>query len=178
MDEEFDILTVKILAGEASAEEQARLEQLMAQKAELKRDFADLKAAWDSVREIGPLARAMEAPPGSIPSARLFALQEAVKKKFGSTSGADSIPQSGELRRQPPTAARRIEPVRGDDVRYGNEASSAFARVKQWFSGTIGLAPMGVAVALLIVMALAGGIFLINRRTTTPTAGGATATDA
>ena len=67
MDEEFDILTVKILAGEASADEQARLERLMAQKAELKRDFADLKAAWDAVREIGPLARAMEAPPGSIP---------------------------------------------------------------------------------------------------------------
>src|SRR6266446_5932865 len=146
MDEEFDNLTVKILAGEASAEEQARLEELMAQKAELKLDFADLKAAWDSVREIGPLAQAMEALPGSVPSARLSGLQAAVKKKFGSTSVEDSIARSGELGRQPQTAARRIEPVRGDNARFGNEARSAFALVKQWFSGTIGLAPMGVAV--------------------------------
>src|SRR2546430_1977483 len=100
MDEEFDILTVKILAGEASSEEQVRLEQLMAQNAELRRDFADLKAAWDSVREIGPLAQAMEAAPASIPSARLSGLQAAVKKKFGSASGEDSMAQAGELGRQ------------------------------------------------------------------------------
>lgn len=170
MDEEFDILTVKILAGEASAVEQARLEQLMAQKPELKRDFADLQAAWDSVREIGPLAQAMEAPPCSIPSARLSGLQAAVRTKFGSTSGEDSIAQSGDLGRPAQTDAKRIEPVRGDNARFGNDASSAFALVKQWFSGTIGLAPMGVAVALLILAALAGGILLNNRRTTAPTA--------
>ena len=170
MDEEFDILTVKILAGEASADEQARLERLMAQKAELKRDFADLKAAWDAVREIGPLARAMEAPPGSIPSARLSGLQAAVKKKFGSRSGEDSIVQSVKLGRQPQTAARRIEPVHEGNFRFGNEPSSAFARVKQWFTATIGMAPMFVAVALLIVIALAGGILLISRRTTVPPA--------
>src|SRR6185503_2641256 len=136
MDEEFDILTVKILACEASAEEQARLEQLLAQNPELRREFADLKAAWDSVREIGPLAQAMEAPPGSIPSARLSGLQAAVKKKFGSTSGEGSMAQSGESVRQAQTATRRTEPVCGDNARFGNEASSAFALVKQWFSGT------------------------------------------
>ena len=145
MDEEFDILTVKILAGEALAEEEERLEQLMAQNPALKRDFADLKAAWDSVREIGPLARAMDAPSGSIPPARLSGLQAAVKKKFGSTSGEDSIAQSGDLRRQPQTAATRIELVRGDNARFGNEARSAFALVKKWFSGTIGLSPAGIA---------------------------------
>src|SRR3989442_1114375 len=138
MDEEFDILTVKILAGEASAEEQARLEQLMAQNAELKRDFADLKAAWDSVREIGPLAQAMEAPPGSIPSPRLSALQAAVKKKFGTTSEEESIALSVELGRQAQTDARRIQPVRGDNAQFGNDASSASALLKKWFSGTIG----------------------------------------
>src|SRR5947208_16081885 len=105
MDEEFDILTVKILAGEASADEQARLERLMAQKAELKRDFADLKAAWGAVREIGPLARAMEAPPCSIPSARLSGLQGAVQKKFRSRSGEDSIVQAAELGRRPQSGA-------------------------------------------------------------------------
>jgi len=121
MDEEFDILTVKILAGEASAEEQARLKELMAQNAGLKRDFADLKAAWDSVREIGPLAQAMEAPPGSIPSARLSGLQAAVKKKFGSTCVEDSIAQSGDLGRQPQTAARRVAGFRRGGTRGGGK---------------------------------------------------------
>jgi hypothetical protein len=174
MDEEFDILTVKILAGEASSEEQARLEQLMAQNPALKRDFADLKAAWDSVREIGPLAHAMEAPPDSIPSTRLSGLQAAVKKKFGSTSGEDAITQSGELGRQAQTTARRFDPVCRENAPFSNETRSAFALLKQWFSETIGLAPMGVGVALLILAALAGGFLLVNRRTTAPTAAGET----
>src|SRR6184192_1187885 len=93
MDEEFDILTVKILAGEASAEEQARLEQLMAQKAELKRDFADLKAAWDSVREIGPLAEALDAPSASIPSEALSKLRAAVRNRFAAVPEDRSVVQ-------------------------------------------------------------------------------------
>ena len=141
MDPEFDILTVKILAGEGSAEEQARLEQLMAQNAQLKRDFADLKSAWDSVREISPLAQAMEAPQGPIPSARLSGLQAAVEKKFGSPSGEDSITESGEVERQAQTATRRIEPGSGHDNRFINEPNFAFGLVKKWFSGTIGLSP-------------------------------------
>ncbi|HTE90943.1 MAG TPA: hypothetical protein VK639_18440 [Terriglobales bacterium] len=172
MDQEFDILTVKILADEASAEEQARLEQLVAQNPALKQDFADLKAAWDSVREIGPVARAMDAPPDSIPSARLSGLKAAVKKKFGSTSGEDSMAQSEALGRQAQTATRRIEPVRGDNARFGHEASSAYALVKKWFTRTIGLSPMGVGVALLILAALAARVLLINLRTIAPIASG------
>jgi len=172
MDEEFDILTVKVLAGEASPAEQARLEQLMAQDAELKRDFADLKAAWESVREIGPLAQAMEAPPSSIPLARLSELQAAVKDKFGSAAGEASIAQSGALGRQVRTSARTIGPVRGEIVRFGNEVRSAYALVQQWFTSMIGLSPTSVAVALVILATLAGGILLNNRKTIAPVSGG------
>jgi hypothetical protein len=169
MNEEFDILTAKVLAGEASPEEQARLVQLLEQNAELKRDFADLKATWDSIREIGPLAQAMEAPPGFVPSARLSRLQAAVKTKFGSAPEEDSIAQSNGLAREAHTTAGRIEPVREDTGRFNDEAGSAFSLVKQWFRGTIGVSPVSAAVGLLILAVLAGGILITNRQTTAPT---------
>src|SRR6185503_13241245 len=172
MDEEFDILTVKILACEASAEEQARLEQLLAQNPELRREFADLKAAWDSVREIGPLARAMEAPPSPIPSARLVGLQAAVKKKFGSASGEDSVALVGELGREAQTAGKRTEHGGGDDDRFDSVTNSPFAIVRKWFGGKIGLAPFGGAAVLLILAAL--GVLLVKRPATAPGAAGET----
>jgi len=67
MDEDFDILAAKVLAGEAAAEEQARLDELLSQNAEFEREFNELQESWNTIRELGTLADALEAPPASIP---------------------------------------------------------------------------------------------------------------
>src|SRR2546421_556345 len=82
MDEDFDILAAKVLAGEAAAEEQARLHELLSKNAELEREFKELQKSWNTFRELGPLADAMEAPPAAVPPERLSQLQELVRSKF------------------------------------------------------------------------------------------------
>src|ERR1041384_3421419 len=89
MKEEFDILAAKTLAGEASGAEQARLKQLVAQSAELDREFSELKAAWNSLREFAPLTEALKAPPASVPHEKLSRLQAAVRDKFNSAIASE-----------------------------------------------------------------------------------------
>src|SRR5438034_6710800 len=82
MNNELDILAAKVLAGEASAEERARLDQLLANNAELRQEFGELQTAADAFRTLGPLARAMDVPPVPVPAECLRELQEAVRQKF------------------------------------------------------------------------------------------------
>ena len=80
---EFEILAAKVLAGEASAGERRRLEELLAQDTSLRAEFAELELARSYVRIIGPLAQALEAQPAPIPEHRLVELQAVVVKTFG-----------------------------------------------------------------------------------------------
>ncbi len=81
-DNEFDLLTTKLLAGEATAEETARLDALLAQDPGRRAEFDELKVAWNALREYGPLTRSLEAPPTPFPEYRLRELQGAVRKHF------------------------------------------------------------------------------------------------
>src|SRR5436190_716184 len=88
--DEFEVLAAKVLAGEATSQEKARLNELFAQDANLRDQFAELELARDFVREIGPLAQALDAPPAAIPEHRLRALQKVVTQNFGSQPRPES----------------------------------------------------------------------------------------
>src|SRR5207247_3194444 len=79
MGEDFDILAAKVLAGEASAEESSRLQEMLSQTDELRKEFAALEVTWQHLRAAGPLVKAMDAPPTPIPPERLRQLQQAVR---------------------------------------------------------------------------------------------------
>src|SRR5688572_12526669 len=95
MAEEFDILAVKVLAGEATPAEAARLEHLLRQDSALRVEFAELKEGRRTLKELGPLARALEAPPAEPPPERLRQWQAQLGgKSRGSESG---VPAAGSL---------------------------------------------------------------------------------
>ena len=79
-DEEYDILVSRVLAGEASLEEKARLEALLARDEGRRSEFEELKASWEMLREFGPAAEAMDAPMIPLPEYRLAELQGAVRR--------------------------------------------------------------------------------------------------
>jgi hypothetical protein len=84
MAEEFEILAAKVLAGEATAQETARLEELLAQDPALRAEYAEVQASWAALKELGPLAQAMDAPPAEPPPERLKQWQTEVEHKFHS----------------------------------------------------------------------------------------------
>ncbi len=84
--EEFDILTSKALAGEAAADETARLDSLLAKDPVRRAEFDELRTAWTALREYGPLIRSLEPPPVPFPEYRLRELQGAVQKHFPAKS--------------------------------------------------------------------------------------------
>jgi len=79
-EEEFEILAEKLLAGEASAEEKMHLDRLMAQDAALRHKMRDLALARTVLKQIGPLAEAVNAAPVAIPETRLRELQDFVRQ--------------------------------------------------------------------------------------------------
>ncbi len=80
--EEFDILTSKVLAGEASADELALLNSLLDQNPARRAEFDELRTAWKALREFSPVTRSLELPPASFPEYRMGELQSAVRKHF------------------------------------------------------------------------------------------------
>src|ERR1041384_8138793 len=131
MKEEFDILAAKTLAGEASVAEPARLKQLVAQSAELDREFSELKAAWNSLREFTPLAESLKAPPASVPCEKLSRLQAAVRDKFSSATASEdhsTAQHNAPVRHARPVVSNMDgQPDRSGNARLGNEAKSGFA---------------------------------------------------
>ncbi len=80
--EEFDILTSKVLAGEASEGELALLNSVLEQDPARRAEFDELRTAWKALREFGPATRSLEPPPAPFPEYRLGELQSAVRKQF------------------------------------------------------------------------------------------------
>jgi hypothetical protein len=78
-DDGFEILAAKVLAGEATAEEQRRLQTLLADKPSLRQQFAELGLARKVLRELTPLTQAVHQSDVPIPEERLRALQEIVR---------------------------------------------------------------------------------------------------
>src|SRR5439155_18072244 len=98
MGEDFDILAAKVLAGEASAEESSRLQEMLSQSDELRKEFAALEMTWQHLRVAGPLVKAMDAPPTPIPPERLRQLQQAVREKVrgaAAAAGEKAVSSSG-----------------------------------------------------------------------------------
>src|SRR5690349_16383636 len=102
MDDPFEILASKVLAQEASAEEQARLAAMLAGDPRLQEEFMGLKAAWVALHEAGPIAQALDAPFAAISEARLQKLQEAARKSFAAAPGHDVSSAGPEVRPAPP----------------------------------------------------------------------------
>lgn len=90
MDEAFEILAAKILAREASEAERLRFEEMLACDAPLRREFAELEATWNLLRENEPLIGALDAPPSPVPEERLRQLQAVVRGKFPAPASAPS----------------------------------------------------------------------------------------
>lgn len=84
MEAEFDIIATKVLAGEATPEERAQLDALLARDAARRSEFAELQTAWETVRKLSPLMRSLQPPPAPLPEHRLRELQRAVEKHSSS----------------------------------------------------------------------------------------------
>ncbi|MGO9199648.1 MAG: hypothetical protein ACLQM8_03805 [Limisphaerales bacterium] len=81
-DEEFGILAMKVLAGQATPDERAQLEAVSAQDSERRQELAELRAAWASLREFGAPLQALDAPSTPLPEHRLGELRGAVRARF------------------------------------------------------------------------------------------------
>src|SRR6266487_1561583 len=101
MHQDFDIIAVKVLAGEASTEERSRLQEMLSQSDELWKEFAALEMAWQHLRAAGPLVKAMDAPPTPIPPERLRQLQQTVRDQAKSAAPAEEKAGSCGRDRQP-----------------------------------------------------------------------------
>lgn len=146
MGDEFNILAAKVLAGEATEADQARLNTLLAQNEELRKEFASLQVTWKSFGALAPLVSALNPAPASIPAERLKQLQQVVR---------DDAQAKEAVKSNLPGPQRRPEqPVSG----------SVSALVRNWLERHLGGSPALVSLALLAV--LTGVVFLMNRPAT------------
>jgi hypothetical protein len=78
-EDSFESLAVKVLAREATDLEKQRLHELFAQDPSLRQHFADLALARTILREVGPLAQALDAAPAPVPEEQMRPLRDAVR---------------------------------------------------------------------------------------------------
>lgn len=150
MGDEFNILAAKVLAGEATEAEQARLKTLLALNEELRKEFASLQVTWKSFGALAPLVSALNAAPASIPAERLKQLQQVVRDDTQAKEAAKS---------NLPGPPRRPE----------HPVSVFFsAVVRNWLERHVGRSPALVSLVLLAI--LMGVVFLMNRPATNPRA--------
>ena len=108
MDEEFEILVAKILAGEASAQERDRLRYLLSQSSQLREEYAALESAWDAIQQAGPAAHALDAPQVTIPEARLRRLQAVVREVVSASGAPKGLPEPAHRPSERPTVANLV----------------------------------------------------------------------
>jgi hypothetical protein len=88
MQERFDILTAKVLAGEASAQEAAELRSLLAVDAELQAEFSRLQKMDELLRENAPIAAEIDLTENEpLPPGREQELETVLRRRFGSAEG-------------------------------------------------------------------------------------------
>lgn len=147
MEDEFNILAAKVLAGEATEEEQSRLRTLLGENEDLRKEFAALEATWKSLGTLGPLVSSLNPAPAPIPADRLRRLQQVVRDDAKAKHSAKSK-QAGPSRR------------------HDQDFNPVSALVWNWLHRHLGTAPTLVSFALLAV--LVGVVFLMNRPATNP----------
>lgn len=144
MEDEFEILASKVLAGEGTEDERSRLRELLAANPGWEKEFAGLAAAWKTLHDAGPVADALDAPPAPIPDARLKELQKVVR----ATRAA--APSRQEMNVQPPTVAQSVADL---------------FPFRRWLFGRAGLSRLAVSLVLLTMIAIGVRLFL-DRPTT------------
>jgi hypothetical protein len=83
MAEEFEILTAKVLSGEASESELARFREILAADAGRRAEFEELRESWARLKELAPLADALNARPVEPPLDMRKQWLERVERKYG-----------------------------------------------------------------------------------------------
>ncbi len=145
MKDEFDILAAKALSGEASAEEGARLEALLAESAERRQIFTGLKAVWAALKATAPIGQALAARPAPIPGQRLRQLQQAVREQARGTNMV-TLPQR-----------QGLAPVTND------ASASAFGAFWRWLQNRMGVPRVSVTSAILALVVIVGIVFLFRQ---------------
>jgi hypothetical protein len=79
-DIDFQLLVSRVLAGEASPEDGVQLERTLNQ-VERRRQFDELRVAWESLREAAPLLEAMDAEPEPMPAESMKSLLAVVRSR-------------------------------------------------------------------------------------------------
>ena len=141
IEDDFDILAPKVLAGEANPQERARLEQLLAHDAGLRAEFAQLRAVWTTLNDTAPLIAAMDAPPSPPPPERLRKWQAAVAQI--------SHPES-----QAATGASQSKPQPLGDKPFAG-----------WLRENIRLSRIALAAACIVLVILTIGLLALRRET-------------
>jgi len=168
MEDEFDILAAKVLAGEALPEEHARLKELLSQSLERREEFAGLKAAWVSLKATAPISQLLEAPQAEIPEQRLRQLQQVVRAR----TNAANMPATLHGHRAAPSgsdvplarASGTLSPSKG--VGWGEGVSVSICR---WLQRKTGVAPVPLfAAALLLFCAVGLAFWFLQPRIESP----------
>jgi hypothetical protein len=84
-------LIVRVLSGEATAEEQLRLDAVLRSDPTLLVEYEDFRALWTSLRELRPLIDAAETRSEQIPSTRLAQLRRIVSDARSGPRGSSEI---------------------------------------------------------------------------------------
>jgi hypothetical protein len=152
-DDNFYELALKVLAGEASTEQTARLHELVRSNPDCGREFDELRSAWRTCNEILPLTQAMDAPPSDIPPRIMARLKDAVR---GGGDVQESPPLSIGTDKPCDSFARASEPVRGhkDNFSLSRAAPAAFAKWLSKYSRPFGLSFTLAASTLTLVVTL------------------------
>lgn len=153
MEDEFDILAAKVLAGEASTGEQARLDALLSARAERREEFAGLNAAWVSLKATAPIAQSLDALPASIPPERLRQLQQVVRERAAAANSSAPSPGRSTASRgaeRPLTPA--LSPAGGEGV---------IASFWRWLQSKAGVSPAPLCAAALLWVCTAGIAFWV-----------------
>lgn len=88
MDPEFELLALKVLHGEADAEETALLRRVVAEDPRKKEQWEELREAMKIARAVVPAAEALRADREKLPLYRMQELKAAVRKEFSGQSQA------------------------------------------------------------------------------------------
>jgi hypothetical protein len=143
MEDEFEILAAKSLAGEATSKEQARLQELLAHEPALRQELTKLQETWQTLRQAAPVADAIDAPPVCLPDERL---QQLLKTLKHGTSA-------------PSVTAEKA----GASVHLSRESDSAVLRFWRWFGHKPGFPAATAAAAALLIAVLVGAVLYVNR---------------
>jgi hypothetical protein len=152
--DEFDILTAKVLAGDATPEEVAQLREALSRDPELRSDFAELQATWFALKHVGVVAQAVKSPPTDPPSERLAQWRAAVAAKLG----PGTVPEQASTKTPFPFPTARQPRWRGAPVGLALAAAVVIAAVVAGALLMRGPAPAGPSTPAAYIVASDGPV--------------------